>query len=297
MKKARYLLEYMAVKMLLGFFGLMPLSLSARIWKGLALTIYKLGPSLKKTAQENIRMTIGQDWGQDRIEDLLRQLFIHMGYFIAEFIHSPKIGLDFNRQVTIRGDEQVRAALADKKGAILLTGHFGNWELVGYSLKILGFKMHTLYKKMSNPLVDRLLLSHRHRHTGNLIEIEDYKEKTSSALAQNELIGIIPDQDARHHGIFIDFLGKPASTYIGPALLSLQHGAPLFAVFFRRKEVGSYDLTFNPIETPPPGDLQESIRFLTRQWVELLEHNVRAYPDQYFWFHRRWKTQPRDQHQ
>ncbi|MFC1851365.1 lysophospholipid acyltransferase family protein [candidate division CSSED10-310 bacterium] len=284
-------MEYIIAYLLCFFFGLLPLPISGFIWRSIALFLYRCVPSLSVTARQNIRATIGRDWSAEEIEAVIRETFIHSGLFLAEFINTPNLGPDFNDQVSIEGAQYLHQELQEKSGAILVTGHFGNWEVLGQSLKLLGFPMHVFYKKMSNPLVDKLFFKFRTRYSAGLIEITDYKEKTPAVIRANGVIGMIADQDARKHGIFVDFLGLPASTYIGPALLSLDYDAPLFVCFFWRKKLGHYKLVFEPIKRDDSiQERHEIVRNLTEQWVRKLDQMVRQYPGQYFWFHRRWKT-------
>lgn len=293
MRNLKHFIEYSILVTICFVFGLLPLRISGAIWRFIALILYRLLPSLARIARQNIRYTIGQDWSSEKVEETVKQTFIHCGYFIAEFINTKNLGPDFNKYVSIEGIEHLDQALHQGSGVILITGHFGHWEVLGHSTRILGYHLHVFYKKMSNPYVDKIFYTYRSRYSEGLIEIGNYKEKSRLVLEKNEIIGIIPDQDARHHGIFVDFLGQPASTYIGPILLSQENNAPMVCCFFWREKLGQYRLVFEPIEQYQNlNDQQEQISFLTQQWVKKLDKYVRMYPEQYFWFHHRWKTKP-----
>lgn len=292
-KKISYPFEYIALSSICFVSRQLPLGIAAFLWKTFALTLFYMVPGLSKTASQNIRQTIGNDWSEDQIKNLVRKVFIHSGYFLAEWFNTPKLPPDFNKDVTFIGEEHIQSALAQGKGVVCVSGHFGHWEVMGHAVTTRGYKFNVIYKKMSNPLVDKIFYDFRTNYSEDLIEIGEWKEKSPAVFRNNEVIGIVADQDARHHGIFVPFLGKDASTFKGPALFALENDAPLIVSFFWREKPGKYKISYEPVlvdETLESRD--EQVLDLTKKWVAILDRQVRQYPDQYFWFHRRWKTQP-----
>jgi KDO2-lipid IV(A) lauroyltransferase len=117
------------------------------------------------------------------------------------------------------------------------------------------------------------------------------------ALRAGRAAGIVTDQNARRGGIFVDFLGRPASTARGTALFALRTGAPLIVGVARRLPgfPQRYRCTFEAVEFDSTGDMERDVLKLTRAHTEYLERHVREFPEQYFWQHRRWKTRPMEQ--
>jgi len=266
---------------------------AARLGEWLGKLAYYAVPSIRRTAQRNIAQTIGKDMSSTEIDRIVRATFINMGYNIVEFLGLPRHRESLKQQVTFVGLEHMDNALSAGRGAILFSGHMTNWEIHGGMFAYLGYPVHPVYKPMSNPLTDRLIYDLRKGFGLELINIREWKERVVQVLSSGEVVGLISDQDASKHGIFVDFLGKPASTFVGPALLTLRHNAALLLTLGHRTSPWHFELEILPALTiTPTGDMRRDVAALTALWVSIFDQHVRKYPEQYFWFHRRWKTQP-----
>jgi len=170
-------------------------------------------------------------------------------------------------------------------GSILVLGHLGNWEVGGAYLNAAGLRPLAVARRQRGRVEERL--SNVRKSLGiDAVYGEDAPRTLRRALAEGRLVALVADQHASSGGTPIQFLGRTASTYLGPARLALSTGAPLFYAGFVR-EGASYRALLHPIEPPEPGP--EAAVEMTRRWVARLEQCVRDYPEQYFWFHRRWK--------
>jgi KDO2-lipid IV(A) lauroyltransferase len=174
-------------------------------------------------------------------------------------------------------------------GAVIVTGHLGNWEAAGAAVSQLGMPLAAVVKRQSNSRFDGLLVESRRRLGIEPIYMEEARVRMPDLIRSGVSVALVADQDARNRGIFVPFLGRPASTFRGPARLALQTGAPLFFGAAIREGDG-YRAVVEPVIADRNGPGAE--RELTRSWVERLEYRVRLHPEQYFWFHRRWKTVP-----
>jgi len=175
-------------------------------------------------------------------------------------------------------------------GAVIVTGHLGNWEAAGAAVASLGMPLAAVVKRQSNQEFDRLLVDSRRRIGIEPVYMEDARARLEDLIRSGTSVALVADQDAGNRGLFVPFLGRPASTFRGPARLSLSTGAPLFFGAAIREGNG-YRGILESVETGLIGN--EAERELTRGWVQRLESWVRRVPNQYFWFHRRWKTRPR----
>jgi KDO2-lipid IV(A) lauroyltransferase len=198
---------------------------------------------------------------------------------------------DYVAEVT--GVDHLERAQAAGRGALLLTGHFGNFELLGAWLG----RMHPVdfvVKPLTNPYVDRWLEGLRRESGVGTLPLGLGVRGVYRALRENRWIALLADQDARRDGVFVPFFGRDASTPRGPAELAVRTGAPIVMGFGWRGADGRLRLDVGPTLTPDPGiaDPEASVRDLTARHTAALEARVRERPEQWFWLHRRWKTAP-----
>lgn len=182
-----------------------------------------------------------------------------------------------------------RSLTSPDRGALIVTGHLGNWEVAGAFLAAAGLDMAAVVKQQRNPSFDAWMLRTR-RHLGiEPVYMQDANRRIPELVAGGAAVALVADQDAGGRGVFVPFLGRPASTFRGPARLALALDVPLFFGAVVR-EGERYRAILEHV--PPPGDVERAEEEMTRRWVARLEERVRALPEQYFWFHRRWKTVP-----
>jgi KDO2-lipid IV(A) lauroyltransferase len=202
------------------------------------------------------------------------------------------------RVEVVRLDDLRAAARAG--GAVIVTGHFGNWELSASAVAAHGVPMYAVYQAQANPRVDAYVRRMRAALGLRLVRRGEVGPAARAILREGGVLGFVADQHARLRGLWVPFFGRPASTHRGPAHLALRFGVPLFVGAMRRTGPGRrYRLE---IEEVPTADLRgarrggpaasEPVAALTGRWVACLERMVRAAPEQYLWLHRRWKGRP-----
>jgi KDO2-lipid IV(A) lauroyltransferase len=192
------------------------------------------------------------------------------------------------------GVEGMLAAARAGRGLILLTGHLGNWEMAGGAAAARGAPMAAVSVRQANRLIDETLVRTRARLGISTIRRGNARREVLQALRAGRVVGVVADQDARERGVFVDFLGAPASTARGPALFALRSGAPLFIGFCVADPAtpGRYRCEVEEVRCERSGDLEEDVRRLTAAHAAALGERVRREPEQYFWQHRRWRTPP-----
>jgi KDO2-lipid IV(A) lauroyltransferase len=174
---------------------------------------------------------------------------------------------------------------------LVVTGHFGNWELAGYGLGAYGFRTYAVARPLDNPYVEAFLRRVR-EHMGQTMLAKQDLPAIKAALAQGGKIAVLADQSAGQRGLLVDFFGRPASTYKGIAVLALQHQAPLLVVGVRKvAEPMRYQVVVEDIIYPEHYQCSraETVRRITQRYTVALERVIRTAPDQYFWLHNRWK--------
>jgi KDO2-lipid IV(A) lauroyltransferase len=237
------------------------------------------------------------EWTEEERRKLLPQVYENGAALAFEALSVGRLTkgeIEQRIDAEAAGLEKFKALQRDKKGVVLLSGHFGAWEWGWlYLIHEIGDVMAVM-KHLHNPLVDNYIWNVRHRLGLKSQFVSDGMKPMFKHLRAGKILGIMPDQDARNQGIFVPFFGKPASTATGPAWMAYHLGVPLVMGSILRAPGGKYSVHFEePIWADPNAPEEAEIERLTRLHTALLERTIRQNPAQYFWFHRRWKTQPK----
>ncbi len=225
------------------------------------------------------------------VSEVAGACYRHFGREVGTVARIGKRGGDILLRGMERGTDAVELhrEVTRGSGAIIVTGHIGNWEAAGAYLAAAGLPMAAVVKRQRNPAFNRRLIETRRRCGIEPIYMQDAHTRIPEALREGKTVALVADQDAGERGVFVPFMGRPASTFRGPARLALSQDVPLFFGAALRSDSG-YVAVLEPVEKPAGRDDVEIE--CTRRWVARLEAHVRRHPEQYFWFHRRWKTRP-----
>jgi len=296
-------LEYGVVRTLEAGLALLPGPAARLVGRGVGDVAGRLLEARRDHVEASIRAAFparSDEW----VERVATGAYRHFGREIVELLrggHPDPRDLAEESPAAAPAGEWMEAALSRHGGAIWVTGHVGNWELAGATVAALGFRVAAVVKTQSNPRVDRHLTEMRRALGVEPVPMERAPRRLPRLLRDGWIVALVADQDAGSRGVFVPFLGRPASTFVGPARFSLRCGVPLaFGTLVRDPEAArGYRGIFDPIDR---GDVDAgrkgsavrtaAERALTRRWVGRLEAAVRRFPEQYFWFHRRWKTRP-----
>jgi KDO2-lipid IV(A) lauroyltransferase len=247
----------------------------------------------RAVAFENLQVAFGEKKSKKEMKAIAKKCFENMGMMAIEFFRIPGMDMEaFKRKVTIEGLDEALKILDQKKGALLLIGHFGNWELMGFMSKVIHSPIMVIAKPIKkNQWVDRLIVGIREDAGLEVIPPGQAGRKVIKALSQNRVVGILIDQRAkRSEGIMVDFFGKKAPTTPGLAVLALKSGAPVIPVFMIRNGFQKHRLVIQkPLELVHTGNKRQDVEANTELFNKTLESMIRDYPDQWFWVHRRWE--------
>ena len=248
----------------------------------------------RKVAVENLSKAFSERSHKD-IVDLARKTYAHLGRMMIEFCRFPVLaqrsGLD--DLVMAEGVECLEKARQGGRGAVLVSGHFGNWEIMGAKIAALGFPVNVLVTHQKNEAIDRLMNQHRRMMNVQPFWVGAPVKETLRALRNNAFIGIIADQDAGKQGLFVEFLGRRASSPQGPAAIALKERCPLILAIDVMEPCGRHRVFFEPLlEAGTMAYTPENVKILIEKFNKRLQDYVRQYPDQWFWMHRKWKTRP-----
>ncbi len=272
----------------------LPFEWTSAVGGGLGLLAFHLLARRRRIAIENITRALGSVVDGIPANELARRSFIQIGRSFMEFLALPKLGpqgiLD---RVELTGYEPVLAWSRQGRGAVLLTAHFGNWELLGAALRARGCPVRYVLPPQSNEGSDAYFDRVRERVGIDAVKIGFGMRGALKALRSGAHLGMLPDQDARKIGIHVPFFGRPASTHTGPARLAYRTGVPIGIGLIEREAGARFRSRLVAVlEADPRAEESREVERLTQSINEAIEAGVRRRPDHWYWLHRRWKTPP-----
>jgi Kdo2-lipid IVA lauroyltransferase/acyltransferase len=275
------------------FINLLPEDFALWVGRQLGRMVFYLDRRHRKVALENLRTAFGQEKNGRELYAIAQRTFQNLGMMTVEFFRIPRMDAEtFKKRVKIEGLEKALSLLEKKKGALLLIGHFGNWELMGLMSKVIGNPIMVIAKPMKkNRWVDQYISEIRNAAGLEVISNIRASRKVMQALSQNRVVGILIDQRAkRSEGIWVDFFGRKAPTTPGLAVLAMKTGAPVLPVFMIRNGFQNHRLLIKePLQLVHTRDIKKDVEANTQLFNDTLESMIRQYPDQWFWVHQRWE--------
>lgn len=290
-KTRRYYLYYLA-RLAAFLFSVIPVSVGLKIAEILGRIIFACLVKYRAIAIANLKSAFGKERGEEELAKVAKGVFENLSKNAVELVNFPKINkANLNRFVRIENIDIVDTALKAGKGVILLTGHFGNWELLALAFRLKGYEGAVIGRRIYFDKYDKYLNGLRQFHDVNIIYRDESPKKIIRALRENKIIGILADQDVDSvDGVFANFFGQAAYTPSGPVLLAKASGAALIPAFAIRKNGRHTIMVEKPVELVDTGDKEADLVRNTEKWSNILESYIRRYPDHWVWMHRRWKT-------
>lgn len=224
---------------------------------------------------------------------LNKMVYMHYGRVIFELPHLLRINKDnIKKYFIVEGEEHLENAFKNGKGILALTGHIGNWELLAVALNILFGPIVAVARPSHNIAINRLMYELRSRFGMEIIPKQHGMRKIITALNKNKLVGILLDQNVDwYEGEFVPFLNRTACTNKGLALLALKTDTPVVPIFSIKQPDGKYKIHIDkPVKLIRTNDKTVDIEKNTALFTSIIDSYVRKHPEQWFWFHRRWKT-------
>ena len=281
---------------LVGLLGLIPIRAGQFLGRmlGRFLGIAAVGPM--KSSLNGLRMVFGDRMSEKQLRRLNRRVVMHFAQMLFEVPHIFKLNVNnLHRYVYFENEEALVEALAKGKGCFFLTGHFGNWELMSAAVT-LQFQINGL--AVARPAdfapVEELLMRLRTRFGTEIIPKKKAMKKLLMGIRENKAMGILLDQNVDwYEGVFVPFLGKLACTNKGLALIAMKTGAPVIPTFSVRQPDGRYRVVFEKeVDLIRSGSKLSDTEENTALFNCIINKYIYWYPEQWFWFHKRWKTRP-----
>lgn len=271
----------------------LPSSLGLAAGRRLGDVLWWALPRRRAVALDNLERSFGGERSPAELRRLGRRSFQHVGMNAVEvcryFLRPTHVMLS---RVRVEGREQLEAAAAHGRGVLILTAHFGNWELLAAAHGLTELPLSIVTRPLDHPLLDDLAARFRRRSGAELIVKRQAVREVLTALRRKRMVGILLDQNAtRAEGVFVPFFGSLACTSKGLALLALRTGAPVVPVFLRREPDGRHCMDVGAALPPPEDGL---VTTYTTTFNRVLEAAIRRAPEQWLWMHDRWRTRPRE---
>jgi KDO2-lipid IV(A) lauroyltransferase len=287
--------QYFLLKGFSRFLCWLPYSMVLRIGECIGLLHWSFGRSQRTRAKRQLQERMGAD--ALTAAKIAVSMFKNIGRTLIEVLYIPALTpAKLERWVTIENPHYLAEAMAAGRGVVLLTGHFGNWEWMGARLVLAGFPLAAIAETQPGPGMDRLLNEYRQQ-----VGMTPYVARGNAlisamkALKSGKILGFLADQDAKENGVFVEFFGRPASTPQGPAFFASRAGAPVVPAFIVRqpRNRGHRILLSPPIYARGGDSPAQQIERLTACMTAIMEERIRRYPDHWWWFQRRWITDPK----
>lgn len=278
--------------------GILPLSMLR--WLGRVLTRCARPFLARERRREDQHLALAfPDMKHKARQALRNRSEIHLGNVLGEIawlMHADPKAVETVCDIT--GEEHLFRALDAGSGAVLITGHIGNWELLNARLGLSGIPMSIAVRKAYDSRIDSIADTLRARFGTEVIHRgKEAGQRLFSALKSNRVNGLLIDQDIRNiPGTFVPFFGRLAWTPAGAAGLALKIGCPVVPAFGHRRPDGTHVVEVHPpLPIPSEGSMEDRVRKLTADATEAIERQIRTHPEQWVWMHRRWKTRPEEE--
>ncbi len=288
--------QYLPLRALAVLVGCVPIDFNMQSSKMIGDLFYHLNTNRRNRAIKNIRSSF-PELSDKEVRTVAKKSMEHLfQLFVAEGVQMPSLitPTTWHKYIEFKNVEQIVARFAQNKPTIFITGHCGNWELLGYSLSVLGYPIAALARPLNNPLINNWVLGIRERFGLQIVTKWGGVSVIQKIIKQNTNVGFIADQNAGERGMFVPFFGRLASTYKSIGLLAMKYELPIAAVHAKRIDGRfKYEISLEDYIEPEEWKEQpDPLYYITARYNKAIEQMVINAPEQYLWLHRRWKSRP-----
>jgi KDO2-lipid IV(A) lauroyltransferase len=286
---------YSVIAGVLDTFAQLPLAVAYWLGARLGDLAYLLLAGRRRITLENLALALREEKTPEEHHRIARAVFRNLGQHLVDFSRLRNLTPEgFDRICTVEGLEHVQHLLERRKGLLLLSAHFGSWELSSAIALHLGAPLHIIVRPLDDMVLDRLVETRRQRFGSHIIPKGNALGQSLAVLRRGEVVGVLMDQSSlRHEGVQVEFFGIKTYTSKGPALLAMRAHCPVVGLFLIREAPGQHRLILTgEIPVCRTGNVQRDIEETTRLFNQVIEAYIRRYPDHWFWLHRRWKQRP-----
>ncbi len=293
-------LSFIALRILVVFLYLFDVETNLNTACFLGRLLWKYYHRGRKRALDNLRASFPEK-SEQWIWQTGRRSFEHIAMLAIDVIFTPRLvkknnWRDYSRYENV---ERAKWLMQQGSGLLMVTGHYSNFEIMGYLLGLFGFNVYSIARPLDNKYISRYLYDVRQRAGQKIIDKKGASELMEEITSNGATLCFIADQDAGKKGIFVDFFGRKASTYKSIGLIAISCNVPISVAYSRRVDNRFYfEIGINRIIFPEEWqDKDNPLEWITAEYTKAIEQFTRQEPSQYWWLHRRWKHQPREKRQ
>lgn len=288
-------LAYGAVRVAICVVQALPRPACERGARALARLITRSVRIRRAVVRDNLRIAF-PDWTEARTDRTIEAMWEHFLLMVVEIAHAQRViqKTTWRRHLRIHGMESMVRLLWSDRPKVILSGHYGNFELAAYLFGVFGFRIFSVARELDNPLLDRFVTRFRESRGQRILPKKGSAPDVELALQANGAIGLLGDQAAGPKGAWVEFFGRPASVHKAIGLFAVSSGAPIMVCSAtRRHGLFDYDLRLEGTADPALGGPETAgLKEVSQWYTTLLETSIRRAPEQYWWVHRRWRGGP-----
>lgn len=288
---------YLVVRLGTMILHMLPFPVVYAFARFVAALLWRFDAKHRRRAIEHLRRSF-PDWPESRVVETARRSVRNMVYMGMEIMFTTRMIQPQRWRMHIaltNMAEPIRRMVTREGPMILVTGHFGNWEVAGYMTAAIGLPTYTIARHIDNPYLHDYIMGVRQRAGQVIIDKKGASAIAPQLLADRQVISIVGDQDGGKKGVFVDFFGRKASTFKSVGLLAMQYDAPVAVIYCRRlNERYQFEIGCERLIRPDEWAAQpDPLRYISAEYTAAIERVARSDPSQYFWVHRRWKHRPK----
>jgi len=294
---------YAAIRSLLVGVNTLPLRTTLRLASKIGHRFGGLKLNRTRVSRAIERLAIAMpELPADQREELVLKSYEHLAMLAIELAVLPRYLTEdaWSEYIELGELNRVIRPLLDERPSLLLTAHCGNWEVLGYTMALLGFRMHAIYRPLDLRMADRWLRQTRSRRGLELLDKFGAMQQLPNLLSKGESVAFVADQNAGQRGLHVPFFGRLASSYKSIGLMAIQHRARIIVGCAQRKHTNpqqglcmKYQIEIEDRIDPEDWEGQpDPLFYITARYRRAIEQSVRKAPEQYLWMHRIWKSRP-----
>lgn len=291
------MIDYIASILVRGLniiFHLMPIRVNLWIGRRIGDIAFLVNKKRRLVAYANLKAAFAKEKSPKELRSITKRIYANLVQSFAEILSLTKVNKDYvSKYVEVVNMERIENAGKSGRGTILLTAHFGDWELSSLVSAMKGFPITVLAREQKMKRLNELLNRLRESKGCRVVRKGMSTKLILRELHKKSMVGILSDQDAGRNGTFVNFFGRPTSAHIGPFEIAKHTDSIILPNFIVRTNGPFHKLYLQDYIETRDIKTEEDLKKCLQKYMSLLEKYVRMYPDQWLWLHKRWKSTTR----
>jgi KDO2-lipid IV(A) lauroyltransferase len=291
-------LQYLALRVLVVYLYLFDVETNLKTACFLGRLLWKYYHRGRQRALDNLHASYPEK-SEEWIRQTGRRSFEHIVMLAIDVLFTPRLvkKRNWRNYSRFKNAERTKWLMKEGNGLLMITGHYSNFEIIGYMMGLFGFNIYSIARPFDNKFINSYLYNVRKRVGQKIIDKKGASEIMDKITSQGATLCFIADQDAGRKGLFVDFFGRKASTYKSIGLLAITNNIPICVGCSRRIDNRFFfEMCVQRIIFPEEwADKEDPLMWVTAEYTKAIEEFVREDPSQYWWLHRRWKHRPKEE--